>query len=167
MATAGRRAKADYSGRTVDLLLLKTVLDAPAYGVRVGIDVSDVEGRPMIVSGIEKMVQRFALLFLNAMGSTMFRPGHGTGLIPEVSRGRVYDMPSLEAAAAEANMMARTSMMSADDGLDTPDDELIASSEVTGLEFSRERSGVSISIKLTTQAGESFAFIVPVAVGVH
>ena len=59
--------KIDYAGRTVDLLLLKTVLAVPVVNKRVGIDVSNVVDEPMIVAGVEKMAQRYALAFINAM----------------------------------------------------------------------------------------------------
>lgn len=159
--------KVDYAGRTVDLLLLKTVLNVPAASKRVDIDVSDVSGEPMIVSGVEKMVQRYALLFLNAMGSTKFRPDHGTNLVPAVAAGRVYNMSSLESAAAEADFFARRQIVSADTYEDTPDDERLVGSKVVGLEFSRAKSRVKISVRLTTAAGDSYVYIIPVAVGVH
>lgn len=160
-------SKVDYAGRTVDLLLLKTVLDIPVVNKRVELDVSNVSGEPMIVTGVEKLVQRYALSFVNAIGSTKFRPNHGTGIVPNVGSGRVYDMSSLEAAAAEADLVARTQVRAGDVDEDTPDDERLESSEVYGLEFVRSRAAVRISVRLTTAAGESYTYIIPVAIGVR
>lgn len=157
-------SKIDYAGRTVDLLLLKTVLDAPVELKRVDVNVS---GTPMIVTGIEKLVQRYALLFLTALGSVKFAEGRGTNIIPRVASGRVYDMATLETAAAEANMMARTRIASGDAGEDTPDDERLINSVVEKLEFSRQESRVRISVRLTTAAGQTYLYVIPVAVGVH
>lgn len=156
--------KVDYAGRTVDLLLLKTVLAVPVSNKRVGLDVSD---DPMIVTGVEKMVQRYAISFINAVGSTMFRQSHGTDIVPAVATGRVYSMPTLETAAAEANLLAFRSLALADAEEDTPDDERLVDSEVIDLEFSRSESKVKISVKLTTAAGNSYVYIIPVGVGVH
>ena len=161
------KSKIDYAGRTVDLLLLKTVLDAPISKTRMGIDVSNVDGEPMIVTGIEKLVQRFANAFITAIGSTKFREDYGTNLIPQVDRGFVYNMSTLEAEAAEANMLARLQTRQGDEGEDTPDDELLVDSTITNLEFLREKATVRISVLLTTAAGTSFTYIIPVAVGVH
>lgn len=161
------RQKIDYAGRTVDLLLLKTVLAVPAVNKRVGLDVSNVVDEPMIVSGVEKMAQRYAIAFINAIGSTKFRHGHGTEIVPRVSAGMVYSMATLESSAAEANLMAGRQIMMADEGNETPDDERLVSSDVVDLEFSRERSMVRISVKLTTAAGDSYVYIIPVGVGVH
>lgn len=161
------KQKVDYSGRTVDLLLLKTVLNVPAVGQRVQIDVSNVSGEPMIVTGVEKLAQRFLNVFVNAIGSAKFMDGYGTDIVPSVANGYVYSESTLEAAAAEANMLARHQIVLADQDLDTPDDETLVSSEVIGLEFSREQSKIKISIKLTTAAGSSYTYIIPVGVGVH
>lgn len=159
------RNRIDYSGRTVDLLLLKTVMAIPAVNRRVDLDVA---GDPMIVAGVEKMVQRYVVLFVNALGSTKFRDGHGTDIVPDVSSGKVYDMATLETSAAEANMAALEQMTAADDGEeDTPDDERIVDSEVVDLEFSREKAKIKISVRLTTAAGNSYVYIIPVGVGVH
>ena len=164
---ASEKQKIDYSGRTVDLLLLKTILNVPAIGQRVQVDVSNVSGEPMVVTGVEKLAQRFFISFLNALGSTKFMDDHGTDIVPNVAKGLVYSEAALEAAAAEANLVARNQVIQADSGLDTPDDETLVSSEVIGLEFSREKSRIKISIKLTTAAGSSYTYIIPVGVGVH
>ena len=161
------KSKIDYAGRTVDLLLLKTVLDVPVVQKRMGVDVSNVVGEPMIVTGIEKHVQRFANAFITAMGSAKFRESHGTNIVPRVERGFVYNMPTLEAEASEANMLARLQTRQGDEGEETPDDERLVDSEVTNLELSRDKSTVRISVLLTTAAGESYTYIIPVAVGVR
>ena len=161
------RQKVDYAGRTVDLLLLKTVLDVPAVNQRVQVDVSDGTDDPRIVTGIEKLVQRYALLFLNAMGSTKFRPDHGTNLIPRAAKGLIYSRSTLESAAAEANLFASRQIRLADDGDDIPDDERLVSSEITDLVFVRTAAQVKISIRLTTAAGQSYVYIIPVNMGIR
>lgn len=161
------RTTSSYAGRTVDLLMLKTVLDVPAINRRVEIDVSNAKDEPMIVSGIEKMVQRYALSFLNALGSTKFSPNHGTNIVPSVANGLVYNMSTLEAAAAEANLLAFRSVVSSDEGEDTPDDERLVDAEVDGMSFSREKSSVYVSIRLESAAGDSYVYVIPVGVGVH
>lgn len=167
MSKNNQRQKVNYAGRTVDLLLLKTVLSVPAVNHRVDLDVSNAVDEPMIVTGIEKMVQRFAVLFINALGSTKFRENHGTELIPKVGKGLVYDEQTLTSVAGLANLSAKTEMKKGDNGLDTPDDEALDDSEIIDLKFSRETASVKISIKLTSKAGDSYTYIIPVAIGVH
>lgn len=162
----GKFSKVDYAGRTVDLLLLKTILDVPVVNRRVDIDVSNESGEPMIVTGVEKLAQRYALCFINAMGSTKFVQYHGTNLVPQVARGFVYNMGTLELESALANMHAKSQIMAADSEEDTPDDERLVSSDIIDLVFSREKAMVKISVKLTTAAGKSYVYSIPVAVGV-
>ena len=159
--------KVDYSNRTVDLLLLKTILAVPVANKRMGIDVTNVSGEPMIVTGVEKMVQRFANIFITAIGSSKFRQSYGTKVVPDVAKGLVYNMATLEAMAAGANLSARLQVQAGDVNEDTPDDERLVNSEVVDLVFSREEAMVRISIKLTTAAGSSYTYIIPVAIGVH
>lgn len=164
MSSRTNRNTVDYAGRTVDLLLLKTVTEVPTVNHRVGLDVS---GTPMIVSGVEKLVQRYALSFINAMGSTMFRQSHGTELIPNVSAGLVYDMATLEANAAEANLLAANQVKAGDEESESPDDERLDRADVTDLEYDRSRALIRITVKLTTMAGGTYVYIIPVGVGVH
>ena len=154
----------DYAGRTVDLLLLKTVLGVPVVRKRVRLDVSD---SPMVVSGVEKLVQRYALIFLTKFGSCHVDEGFGTRLMSDVQCGRVHSLPSLVAAAAEANLWAQTQIKDADYGLDTPDDERLERSEVANLKFNREASSAEVEIRMTTAAGDTYDYIIPVGIGVH
>ena len=156
--------KVDYSGRTVDLLLLKTVLAAPTNRQIVDIDVS---ANPMIVTGIEKLVQRFAVIFLNELGSTHFHPDYGTDIVGTAKMGQIYDVSSLQAAASSANLRAYTQIVEGDAALETPDDEQLVNSEVVQVAFVAAQSKAEISIRLTTAAGSSYDYIVPVAIGVH
>ena len=121
----------------------------------------------MIVTGVEKMAQRFLNAFINVLGSTKFMVDFGTDIVDDVSKGRIYNQATLETAAAEANMLARKLITDSDAEYDTPDDETLVSSDVIDLEFSREKSRIKISIKLTTAAGTSYVYIIPVGVGIH
>lgn len=166
-STFSSKQNVDYGGRTVDLLLLKTVLGVPSVNRNVQIDVSDVSDEPMIVTGIEKLVQRYAILFLNAIGSTKFVPGHGTNLIPMASSGRIYNYATLESAAAESNLLARSRIIKSDVDGETPDDERLVKSDVVDISFSREEARAMISIRLTTAAGQSYVYVIPVNVGIR
>lgn len=161
----------NYAGRTVDLLLLKTIDHAPAVNKRVTVDVSNVQDVPMIVSGIEKLAQRFINTFLNTIGSTKFQPDHGTELVSSVRAGKIYDAATLQAVAAEANSSTCAQIQEEDEAMSlagdtTPEDETLEDSEILDLQFSREESKVKISIRLTSAAGMSYVYIIPVAIGV-
>lgn len=153
----------DYADRKVDLLLLKAVLAAPAYKQRVDLD---VETYPMIVTGVEKLVQMYALVLITELGSCHFDESRGTRIVTEVSKGKVYDMPTLTAAASEANAIAKRQLRAVAEK-DTPADERLANSEVIHLEFDRSNATARISVRITTEAGTSFEYIIPVGIGVR
>ena len=159
---SARKANINYSGRTVDLLLLKTV-ERPLGRQKVALDVSE---DPKMVTGIEKMVQRFALAFVESAGSVKFDDSFGTEMVSRVGSGRVHDMPSWTSVAAEANMRARNILRREDEGLDTPDDEAIESSEITDLYFDRRTATVGVTILLRSRAGETFVYTIPVSAGI-
>lgn len=152
----------NYAGRTVDLLLLKTVQEAPVYKKRVSLDVED---KPMIVSGVEKLVQMYTLVFLTEMGTCHADEGRGTGILADVNHGRIYDMATLTSSAAEANALAKRQVM-AESYDDVPPDERLADAEVTELALDKESATAMISVRLTTEAEDSFDYIIPVGIGV-
>ena len=116
-----RPHKIDYSGRTVDLLLLKTVT-RPVSETVVDPNVADV---PMAVTGIEKLVQRYALLFLTQIGTVEGSPDEGSEFMRSLGRGMIYDESTLKAEAAKANSLVTRQIRREDAELETADDEAV------------------------------------------
>ena len=152
----------NYSGRTVDMLLLQFVA-APAADVVVSPDVSRV---PRITAGVEKLAQRFAQLFLTQVGSVMNRGSEGTEFMNALGSGRIYNESTLRAAAAAANKDVFNQIRTEDLRLGTPDDEMLVESTIKDLGLDRARATVSITFALTTAAGNEYVYTVPVATGV-
>lgn len=153
----------NYAGRTVDLLVLKTVLSAPVYRKRVDLD---VEKSPMIVTGVEKLAQMYTLVFLTEVGTCHADSGRGTSIVSDVEKGKVYDDASLTASAAAANALAKRQIRSAAEE-DTPKDERLADSQVTGIYLDKNNATARISVRLTTEAGTALDYIIPVGIGVR
>ena len=151
----------NYSGRTADMLLLQFV-PSPVADAKV---VPDVSKSPRIVSGIEKLVQRFALLFLTGAG-TVRGSSEGTNFMPILTSGRIYDLVTLRAAAATANKDVASQIRAEDDRLGTPDDEALETSEVLELSLDRSTATVSVKVKITTVSGDSYVYVTPLATGV-
>lgn len=168
----GTREKSkSYAGRQVDLELLKHVEDPAGY-VRAMEVVPEVAPVPRIVAGIEKAVQRYASLFLTNVGSVHADSSVGNSLLDEVFRGRVSTQSTLDHLVAVADSDTLDTILLEDgDGSfgDVPDDERIVSSEVLDarLVYDSILGGrVKVRIGITTAAGESFTFIVPVEAGI-
>lgn len=152
----------NYSGRTVDMLLLQFVPE-PAADLPVKPDVSKY---PRMTTGIEKLVQRFAQLFLTQVGSVMNMESEGTEFMNLLGTGHIYDESTLRAAAAAANKAVFSQIRTEDLGLSTPDDEMLVESTVKDISLDRARATVSVTFALTTASGDKYVYTVPVATGV-
>ena len=171
-----RGTTTSYAGRQVDLELLAPV-ESPGL-VYVAGKVQRLSG-PVdpetgfggrLLSGVEKVAQRYARLFLTAAGSVKSNPERGTNMLPLVMSGQVSNMSSLEHLCAVANATAVLIMRHDDADRSygsVPDDERLERASIVGV--SLERSGGSpyaaVTVRLTTAAGEGCDFVVPVEAG--
>ena len=157
-----RPHKIDYSRRTVDLLLLKTVT-RPVSETVVDPNVADV---PMAVTGIEKLVQRYALLFLTQIGTVEGSPDEGSEFMRSLGRGMIYDESTLKAEAAKANSLVTRQIRREDAELETADDEALESATITDLKLDRFTKSVVVQVTIVTRAGSSYTYITPITIGV-
>lgn len=155
-------ATTNYSGRTVDMLLLQFV-DIPQADVQVRPDVSR---SPRMTTGIEKLVQRFAYLFLTQVGTVRNRNTEGTEFMSLLGSGHIYDENTLRSAAASAGKAVYNQIRTEDRSLDTPDDEALESATVTGLVLDRSKATVSVTFLIRTVSGDTYKYTIPVSTGV-
>lgn len=152
----------NYSNRTVDLLLLQLVTRPVADEV-VRPDVSKL---PHVVTGIEKLAQRFTLLFLTQRGSVRNRSGEGSDFMTQLGAGNIYDMNTLTSEAYAANKTVATQIRTEDASLATPDDEALETSTIVDLDIDRSKATVYVTIQLESKAGEKYVYTTPVKTGV-
>lgn len=152
----------DYSNRTVDLLLLQFVHEpGDEQIVR-----PDVSKQPRIVAGIEKLVQRYALLFLTQVGTVKNKDNEGTRFLSLLGSGHIYDDNTLRSAAAAANDSVLRQIQSEDRTLDTPDDEALRRSEIYETAIDRASATVYVTVLITSVAGETYKYTTPLTTGV-
>jgi len=154
-------SKIDYSNRTVDLLLLQVVSE-PVADAAVNVDISAV---PRMVTGIEKLVQRYAQIFLTQIGTVKHRNSEGTEFMTLLGGGRVYDENTLLSAASLANKSTFRQIVAEDSSNDTPDDERLSASEIKEVSISRATAMVSVTVQITSAAGDTYTYITPIATG--
>lgn len=173
-----RSTTKSYAGRQLDIELLEHVEEMlprqRVYPLITG-DHDDghgkVEASPRIVSGIEKAVQRYAKLFLTSLGSVKLAPNVGSNLLPKVQTGQVSNLAYFDHLCSIANVHALLAIEE-DDG-DTasfgqiPDDERIVSTQITDLSLDRAASTARVHVFITTAAGDSFTFVIPVKSGIN
>lgn len=152
----------DYTGRTVDMLLLQFV-SAPEADILVRPDVSR---DPRMTTGVEKLAQRYALLFLTQVGTVKNRESEGSNFLGLLGAGQIYDENTLRSAAAAANKTVSTQIKVADRNLGTADDEALDTADVTDTSVDRATASVSVTVAITTVAGERYVYTIPLATGV-
>lgn len=156
------KSTTDYTGRTVDLLMLQFV-SQPGSDIIVRPDVSK---SPRIVTGIEKLVQRFALLFLTQLGTVNNSNTEGTDFMKLLGAGQIYDESTLRTAAAAANKSTFNQIRTEDRLHETADDEAIYSSAVIDTSVDRSTATVSVTIEIVSVAGDKYIYTTPLATGV-
>ena len=153
----------DYTNRQLDVELLKSVLQ-PA--LLVPVTVSNVAKPPKMVTGMEKLVQRYTLLLLTEIGSVKFAPTQGGNLLTFVLNGYVQDVGRLQYAFANAN--AAVSAMIVDDDLATPTygsqpaDEKLKVARLLDASLDRATATAYLRIQIVSKAEDNFTFVIPV-----
>lgn len=112
-------------------------------------------------SGVQKLVQRYTILLLTGLGSQSFFPEFGTDFMPSVQAGL---SPTSRLLATQYFMLANYSVIVTlkayqIDNPDIPDDERLASAELT--DISLQGDYASFKVAITTEAGDDINFLVP------
>lgn len=164
-----RETTRSYAGRQVDLELLKHV-DTMLQKQPVE---PDIEVVPRITAGIEKAVQRYARIFLTAVGTVRLAPEEGNDLTRSIAMGRVQNRATLDHLYSIANARTLASLRESDARGDVygqiADDERIVSTQLRNLEMVYDALNggrVKVHVAITTASGDTFSFIIPVDAGV-
>jgi hypothetical protein len=153
----------DYSKRQVDIELLQSV-EKPTEMVRVILGLATTT--PKIVTGIQKVAQRYALLFLSTVGEVRFAPNQGALILSQVGGGRIQNRGQLQVAFAASNSTVLNQMKSDDSQFETygeiPDDERILDAILLDFDIDFATSVVYLRVRLLTGAGTDIIYVVPV-----
>ena len=152
----------DYSGRQVDVELLQSIA-RPV--VLESVTVSSVTQPAKIVTGIQKLVQRYTSLLLAITGTTHFDSGNGSVLLDRVMRGAITTKGRLINAFAIANGQAIKQLKRDDKQTDIfgsmPDDEQIQTATLLNADIDHETATAYLQVQITSRAGDNITFIVP------
>ena len=176
-----RKSTRSYAGRQVDLeAMLPDYVGAeyvpgrvqglaPAFLPDFETDSDQPGGR--ILAGVEKVAQRYARLFLTAIGSCKANPERGSEVARAVMAGYVSSSSELARLCALANANAVMAMR-ADDADpaygEVPADERLATARVESVGYEKDSSTpwAGATVRIVTEAGEGCEFTVPVYSGI-
>jgi hypothetical protein len=156
-------AVADYASRQVDVELLQTipkpVAEKQVYFGTVGFS-------PKIVTGIEKVVQRYASLLLTTQGEVWFDTEAGGSMVQEITQGSVSNTGYLTHLFNVVSLNT-VRMMRQDDNDERfgtpPDDERIVDAWLTDVIVDYDTSTANLTVLISTVAGDAFTYIIPVS----
>lgn len=159
MATA-----TDYTGRTIDLSIF---IGAQPTGEE--LLVLDFTPGGNVITGVEKMVQTYTLLFLTEQGTVEYYPTLGTPFITAVRKGFINNESDVKNQFNLAAELIRQTMDLAADAASPslPPDEIYESSELMSFSLDKAASLLTMQIKVNSQAGSSRAVILPVPLAIQ
>lgn len=151
----------NYTGRKTDLLIFQGEIGPDDNQVSLGFgDLTKV------TTGIQKLMQIFAVMFLTEKGSVPYKPKYGTDFITAVRFQRIRDESDVKAnfsAAAEA--VRRTLSMEANKNKPS-DDERLKEAILQKFTLDKLNGKLSLFVKIVSVAGESRELFLPVPLAI-
>lgn len=152
----------DFTGRTHDLLIFQ--------GVQAVGDTPIVTGwgdAGEIVTGIQKIVQTWAILFLTDTGTVLGDDERGTNFLQAVRQGRIHieeDVPTFF-ALAEDRIQRTMDIDAVGQGL--PDDERLDDASLLDFFIDRNAAKLFLRVGIVSIAGDSADIVLPISVSIR
>jgi len=158
-----RPSTVDYNGRQVDIEWLQSILAPNTSAKRLYMQFSP---DTKIVTGMQKMAQRFTNTFLTIVGDVKFDQNFGTTFWDDLFAGAGQNLGRVAAVTALAIMYARNNMGEDDANTEVygeiPADERIKNATLLDYSIDVNNGVLSIQIELTSLAGGAYTFVLPV-----
>ena len=158
-----RQYTTDYSNRQIDLEIMQTIVKPTSITL---LALSLTQYPIKVVTGMQKMAQRFAIVFLTQLGEVHFDQAFGTNFWYNLVHGSAQNTGQLQVAITLANTDA-VSIMQNDD-ISTvygtvPEDEQIASATLLNFTVDTSTGTLYLQTSLTNQAGDSYVYVLPLS----
>jgi len=151
-----------YVGRTVDMLAFDGATVSGDTQLTQKLVLQEKSGA--LITGIEKLVQRFLLEFLTEKGSLTYLPRRGTEFMTKVRAGMVRTSADLAAAFTEAALDTRVNLQGEEDfALDPPDERFIDATLISSTLFGDE---ATLTVSIESAAGVNREVIFPLRIAV-
>lgn len=154
----------NYAGRAIDLFIFQGAkpvgdqLIAPGFG----------PGSGQITTGIQKLVQKWAILFFTELGSMEYQLELGTRFLTVASQGGIRDVLQ---AKSEFNLAAQqiqqTLSLLEEANPDMPADEKLDSAKLIAVSLDKAAGKLNMTVTITSEAGTSHDVILPVPVPIQ
>ena len=150
----------DYTGRTRDINIFQVANYTNGQTQTTSVVFGPVS---KYVAGVEKLVQRWAILFMTAVGSQINYPTFGTEFIEDIFPSNSSNLSKLDALHlfnfANLDVISVFTTYQANNP-GAPDDEQFASAQLVG--FSSTADSLNMQVAITSIAGSSLTFVLPI-----
>lgn len=146
----------DYIGRTVDVLAYQGADPSKNVELVQSLALPGEGGR--MVTGVQKLVQRFLLYLFTDAGSMPYSPEVGTTFMQELNSGALQNQVDVFQAFSRAITSVRTQLREAELTTD-PDDEKFSSATLNSVTIHDRQISAHVTL---TSAATSVNFIVPI-----
>ena len=152
----------DYTGRTVDLFIFQ---DLKSSGEAL-IDIGFGEGPGQIITGIQKLVQKWTTLFLTDTGTKLYNPTEGTNFLTDVRLGNIRIESDLVASFNDAAFQI-AEVLSQDPDIDQLQaDEKLQEANLVDFNIDTASSTILLRVQIVSQAGSSREVKLPISVAI-
>ena len=158
-----RQYTTDYSNRQLDLEIMQTVI-RPVDSVLLSLSLTK---QPIkVITGMQKLAQRFALTFLTQLADVHFDQTFGTDFWAALVQGAAQNTGQLQVAITLASTEA-VAIMNNDD-VDViygaiPADEQLVSANLLDFTVDTSSGTIYLQIELINQAGDSYVYVLPMS----
>jgi len=153
----------DYTGRQVDVEALQTT-EEPASTIRLSKTMTD-GAKHRRITGLQKLVQRYAVLFLSDRGSARHNPLQGTDFVRIAQQGGIVGRESVVYYFAFANIQVRETILK-EQGDSTfgeqPEDEQFDRAVLEDYAVDTTLGYLYLKIRVYSVSGDSANFIIPI-----
>lgn len=155
-------ASTNYTGRSVDLFIFQGALSAGEQQISLGFGTAGE-----VITGIQKLVQSFATLFLTRLGSVKYNSLLGSSFIASIQRGQIRNESDVRTEFALAVEDVRNILVTDAEANTPPDDETYASAELKEFELNKAASLLMLKVRVNSVAGESREVFLPVPLAIR
>lgn len=153
----------DYNSRQVDIEWLQTILLPRIDSVELALAFSE---NTKIVTGMQKLVQRFTNVFLTTIGEVKFDTTYGTNFWPDMLAGAAQNLGQVAVVVSRANAQARRIIDADDSEVDIygeiPLDEQLDAVDLIDFNYDQVTGTLSLKQLITNRAGETYTYVIPV-----
>jgi len=159
-------ASVNYTGRMVDLFIFQ---GAKLNGDQLILPGFDGENGGKVTSGIQKMAQTWAILFLTELGSIQYDPQIGSEFVTNFRLGLIRDETDVQTEFGLAASQVADQLALVQQGLETPapNDEILSSADLVRFTIDRARGTLTLYVSLTSQAGTKHDILLPIPVAIQ